>query len=434
MANNQALQHVNDESQIVGRETVALEVMQGGYMGLMARSEVEAQLDAAHKYPRSPKKFLDEAMTLATHSEDIAKSCMYTLPRSDKPISGPSVRLAEICISAWGNLHVGARVIGVEDTEIISQGICWDLEKNIRVTVEKRRRITNKRGERFNDDMITVTGNAAASIALRDAAFRVIPRTWVNVVYEAAKKVAIGEASTLSIRRDKVIDGLVKMGAMLDRILFKISKASVVDIGLAEMEWLIGWGTAIKTGEAQVDEIFPPIVREAGTVNVTDLKKGSEQNRGHGQDELQNLPKDQTKTDKKSEDKAAEDRKKEEAATAAAEKKRAAAALKEAEKKAAEAAQVTKSDAPPAADERVSGQIDEPDADTGPGPAEDDDGELLMSDEQFAILERERTENRVEVSDWIKWAKARFNIRMLKDLKRKNFAISLEWTKNGGKL
>jgi len=59
------------------------------------------------------------------------------------------VRLAELCASAYGNLHVGARVLDVEDRDIPAQGVAWDLERNLRVTVETRRKIVSKNGRRY---------------------------------------------------------------------------------------------------------------------------------------------------------------------------------------------------------------------------------------------------------------------------------------------
>jgi hypothetical protein len=234
-----------------------------GTIGAITRSEIESQLDAAHKYRRSIKRFLDDATTLVTFSQDIAASCIYSLPRgrdesgNKKVITGPSVRLAEMVLSAYGNMHVGARVIGAEEKEVVSQGVAWDLEKNIRVTIEKRRRITDSKGRRYNDDMITVTGNAAASIALRDAIFRVIPRAYVNAVYEAARKVAVGDATTLQEKRTKMLDGFMKLGVQKERVLARLERAGVEDISLTDIETLIGFANSIKDGSTTIDDAFP---------------------------------------------------------------------------------------------------------------------------------------------------------------------------------
>lgn len=225
----------------------------------LAKSEVESQLDAAHRYPRSITKFMRDAQTMATLDVEVAQSCIYALPRGGKTISGPSIRMAEICASAWGNLHLAARVVGVEDTEIIAQGGAWDLERNTRYSVENRRRITNKNGGRYNEDMITTTGNAAASIALRNAVFRAIPRAYVDKLYAIVRKVAVGDATTLATRRAQVLERLGKMGADQARVLHALGKKGVEDIGLDELEVLIGYGTAIRDKEKTVDELFPPV-------------------------------------------------------------------------------------------------------------------------------------------------------------------------------
>jgi len=240
-------------------EVAAIQHVSISAIGALAKSETEAQLEAAHRFPRSITRFLREAMALVTYDQEVAESCIYSLPRSGKAITGPSVRLAEIAASCYGNLHVGARVMDAEDKEVNAQGVAWDLEKNLRVTVENRRRITGRDGKRFNDDMITMTGNAAASIALRNAIFRVIPRSYINKLYEAARKSAVGDATTLVAKRDTLIARLLKLGITLDRVLARIGKAGVEDIGLDDIATLIGYGTAIKDGDATIDQMFPAV-------------------------------------------------------------------------------------------------------------------------------------------------------------------------------
>ncbi len=246
----EALTHMDSEVEITRVDATAVAALN--------RSDVEAQLDAAHRYPRSVKRFLSESLTLATLTRDVAEACIYALPRGGKTISGPSVRLAEIVASSYGNIHVAARVVAAEDKEVVAQGVAWDLERNLRVTVEARRRITNRQGKRFDDDMITMTGNAAASIALRNAIFRVVPRAYVDSLYAKIREVAVGDAKTLSVRRMELVARLQKIGVPLDRILPRVEKASIEDVGLEEVEILIGLGTAIKNGDRSIDEAFPP--------------------------------------------------------------------------------------------------------------------------------------------------------------------------------
>jgi hypothetical protein len=267
-----SMQHIEDEG-ITVVETPAVQD-DAAAVAVLARSEITSQLDAAHRYPRKTHNFLAEARGLATLTRDVAESCIYALPRGGKTISGPSVRLAEICASAYGNLHVAARVVDVTDKEVVAQGVAWDLEKNLRVTVEARRRITYKNGKRYDDDMITVTGAAAGSIALRNAIFRVIPRAYVDALYQSIREVAVGNAKTLSSRREEVVARLQKIGVPIERIFARVGKASIEDIGLDELEILIGLGTSVKNGTQALDEAFPAVDHTADKSRDLEAKLG----------------------------------------------------------------------------------------------------------------------------------------------------------------
>lgn len=239
----------------------------------MARVDVEAQLDAAHKYPRSIKRVLAEAMSVATLNEDIASRCIYTVPRAGQSLTGPSIRCAEIMASAWGNLQIGSRVVEVTDTEVIAQGMVWDMEKNLRVVVEQRRSIVGRNGQRFKDDMISVTGAAACSIALRNAIFRAIPRAYVETVYEAARLVSVGKATTISEKRSKLFTRFAQLGVTADRVLARVGKPSIDDVDLTDIEILIGLGTAIKDGASSIEDAFPELRAETPATPAEDGKR-----------------------------------------------------------------------------------------------------------------------------------------------------------------
>lgn len=222
-----------------------------------SRGEVDVQIATAKRFPRSVKRFVAKATELATLDEETAQSCFYSLPRDGKNIEGPSARLAEIVAASWGNIRAQANIIDEDGGFITAQGICWDLENNVAVSTEVRRRITQKNGRRFSDDMIGVTANAACSIALRNAVFKVVPMALVRPVYRKAREVAIGNADTLNDRRQKMIAYFGKMGVRPEQICAKVEKAGIEDIGLDEIGILIGISTAIKEGDTTIDEQFP---------------------------------------------------------------------------------------------------------------------------------------------------------------------------------
>lgn len=232
------------------------EVIEGGALGALNRSEIDVQIVTAKRYPRSIVAFRRQALEMATLDEETAGSMFYTLPRSGKTIEGPSVRLAEVVGSAWGNLRYGARVLELGEKFLTAQGACFDLEKNIAIQVEVRRRITDKQGRRYNDDMLTVTANAACSIALRQAVFKVVPFAYVKPIYEEAKLVSIGKTLTMEQRRTRALEWFSKVGAGELKVLALLGRKGVEDITVEDLVTLQGLKTAIKDGDTTVDDAF----------------------------------------------------------------------------------------------------------------------------------------------------------------------------------
>lgn len=234
------------------------EVMMGA-LELIQRAEIDMQISTAKRYPRDLPIVKKRMLSFATLDVETAESCFYTLSRSGKKIQGPSVRLAEIAVACYGNLRAASRVISNDGKVVTSQAACHDLENNTLISVEVQRRITDKNGKTYSDDMQITASNAANAIAFRNAVFKVVPGALLKPVFEAAMKVAVGDASTLSTRREKVIARLEELGAELPRILHMLGKHSIENIDLIDLETLVGIGTAIKDGDTTVDESFPPI-------------------------------------------------------------------------------------------------------------------------------------------------------------------------------
>ena len=235
------------------------------------RASIDIQIATAHKYPKHKTEQLSKVkadmLSFATLDEETAAACFYTLPRGNKVIQGPSIRMAEIGVSCYGNIRICVRTVEVVDRgptpHVMVQAICHDLEKNVAVSIEKRRRITKKKKNQFIDeDDINLAVNSCTAIAFRDGAFKVIPQALIKPVWEAAKKVAIGDIRSIVETRSKCIERLNKMGVTEDRILSVLECRAVEDIGQPQLEILFGLGTAIKDGDCTLEEAFPPIQSE----------------------------------------------------------------------------------------------------------------------------------------------------------------------------
>lgn len=225
-------------------------------LAIITKAEIDVQISTAKAYPRSLTMFMQKALSMATLNEDIAASCSYALPRGNKPIEGASVRLAEIVCASYGNIRAGARVIANDGKTVTAQGICHDLETNNSVTVEVKRKITDRTGKIFTEDMQVVTGNAACAIAYRNAVFKVVPSALVQDVYDKAKEVAKGTAETLVKRRDKALEYFRSLKVTDAQICEVLAIKKVEDIDLDKLAVLTGMRAALKNGEATVQSLF----------------------------------------------------------------------------------------------------------------------------------------------------------------------------------
>jgi hypothetical protein len=255
-------------------ESDVVDVIPQGSISTRQRAEIDSQVATAKAYPRSVSKFLSDLKTMATENAAIAQQCFYVLPRGGRSIEGPSIRLAELALAAYGNAIARAEVVDEDNTFIYVTGWCRDLEKNIAIEVNIRRRIVDKNGKKFNQDMIGVTANAACAIALRNAILKIVPSAYINDVYEECKRVTVGNASTMSTVRSKALNALAQMGADEGRVLNTLGRRAVSDITSEDIVKLRGWFNAIKGGESTVDEMFPePSVEEVAAQTKKDVKE-----------------------------------------------------------------------------------------------------------------------------------------------------------------
>jgi hypothetical protein len=244
-----------DDGLIEGREILSPET---GTIALLQKAEIDQQIATAHRFPRSLKRFRDEALQMVTLDETIASECIYALPRDGKTIEGPSARFAEVIASAWGNCRAGARVVDDKGEFVTSQGVFHDLERNVAITYEVQRRIIDKRGKRYSADMIGVTANAACSIALRNAILKGVPKAFWSSMYGAARQVIMGDIKTLGNRRASALKEFQRYGIKPEQICAKLEVPGVEDIGLDHLVTLRGLLTAIREGDTTPEQAFAP--------------------------------------------------------------------------------------------------------------------------------------------------------------------------------
>ena len=243
----------------------------------LAKAEIDQQIATAHAFPRSIKRAVDNIMSLATLDKPTAEECIYALPRAGKSIRGPSVRFAEIAAGQWGNCRIAARVVAVDRIEkfVEAEGLYHDLETNMATTARVRRRIVDSKGRLYNEDMIIVTGNAACSIAKRNAILAGVPRAVWGRAIAAVEQIIVGDIKTLTERRSAAMKEFALFGVKPDQIFEALGVEGIDDIGLDMMPDLIGMFSALKSGDATVEQLFPK-KPAAGDDKVVSLKTTGE--------------------------------------------------------------------------------------------------------------------------------------------------------------
>ena len=252
---------------------------------LEARERVsfDIQVATAKKFPRDIERAKNNAIAIATMDKETAESCGYALPRGGKPIQGPSVHLAKIIAQNWGNMRIEAKIIDITSNQIISHAVCFDLENNLAIKVEVRRKITDKFGKRFNDDMITVTGNAANAIALRNAIFAVVPEQITKAAYNASMNLLAGDLTSeekLIQSRDKALKFFkAAHGVSEEEILKALGIGSINAIYRDQIVLLRNMMQTLKDGDSTVDEMFGRIEsKKTPAQKKEDLKTKKENN------------------------------------------------------------------------------------------------------------------------------------------------------------
>ena len=245
----------------------------------MIKGEVDIQIQTAKQYPRVISKSKERILEVATSDQETADSCFYLLPRGGKSIEGPSTRLAEIVANSWGNLRIGSRVLDVGEKSVVCQGVVHDLETNVAYQTEVRRKITDRNGKRYTEDMINMTANAGCSIAMRNAIFKAVPKAVIKTLEKEIKHAAGGDARTLPTRiktafkyfKDKYSHDEKKLLAFLD-------KRKMEDVDLEDLQKLNGVRVAIEDGELTAANAFSlpeeekPKQKKKGIVNLEDVK------------------------------------------------------------------------------------------------------------------------------------------------------------------
>jgi hypothetical protein len=265
-------------------EAVPVEV---NALEVMERATIDVQIATAHRFPRSIAKFTDRAKAMVSVDLETAESCIYRRPvgkdaqGNQTYAEGESVRLAEIVAACYGNIRVGGLVTEMTEKYVKAVGIAHDLESNYAAKAEvvestvkkdyKKKDGTVVKGQPYDERMRVVVAKAAQSKALRDAIFRVVPKSLCKSITNLARQVIAGNERPLCERRKLVSQWLSKLAIDSERVFAALGVKGIDDLGNEELETLTGIRTALKEGDITIDEAFP-------VLNFNDAQKQTSKN------------------------------------------------------------------------------------------------------------------------------------------------------------
>lgn len=245
-------------------EILAVETVPAGIVQQHERAAMDMQVATAQQLGRSINQFQQDLESWSCMTQEIAEECTYVLKKGGNPIVGPSIRFAELLQVAYR--HIVCETFIEEEAErfIIVGATARDLFRNITIRGRVKRRIVNKHGQRFNVDMIQTTTQAAASLALRNAIIRLIPKALWQGVWLKSRTVAQGIDPDTGKRVIPFAESVQRAITFLGN--FDITEAEILahmrydargDFKPDDLTFLRNKARSIQAGEVDPSEAFP---------------------------------------------------------------------------------------------------------------------------------------------------------------------------------
>lgn len=142
---------------------------------------LEVQIKEAKRNPRE-LALIKEALMSRISDENIPK-CFYCIPTSTGVYTGFSIFFVQELLSYYKNLNVFCQVVEQNSNLVKVQVMAHDLETN-RIMQEEVVRAISFTSKRYNDSQLNASISAAMSIGKRQAVLTLVPRTFLDSVWE----------------------------------------------------------------------------------------------------------------------------------------------------------------------------------------------------------------------------------------------------------
>lgn len=224
-----------------------------------AIQEIQAALVIAKKFPRNQARAWNNIMQ-SCQRITFAEQALYSYPRGDETVEGPSIRMAEMVAQHWGNIDFGIREVEQRDGFSLAQSYCWDMETNTRQVKEFKvphKRFTRKGTYDLKDprDIYELVANYGAR-RLRACILGVIPVDIVEAaVQEVKQTMEKGTGEPLVDRIRKMVRAFTDLNITQEQIEKRL-RHKIDATSAAELVKLQAIYKSIRDGYAKPEEYF----------------------------------------------------------------------------------------------------------------------------------------------------------------------------------
>ena len=236
---------------------------------------IQGQIMLAKMFPRNMTDVWKK-VEAACSRKKLAENALYQYSRGGTDISGPSIRLAEALINAYGNAKSGFEVIDSNPDFSRVRAYAYDMETNtlqertfdvehIRQTKTGRTKLTDPR-----DIYETVANNA--SRRERACILALIPGDLQDYAVSLCKTTLEKAVDITPDKIEGLCRGLAKFGVSKVMIEARIQR-HMDAITAQQYVWLCSVGTSLKEGVAKVDDFFDRDAKPIGEPAKETLSK-----------------------------------------------------------------------------------------------------------------------------------------------------------------
>ncbi|MDF2804415.1 MAG: hypothetical protein K0S61_4320 [Anaerocolumna sp.] len=223
--------------------------------------EVQAAMVVAKKFPRDEYESMEKIKRTCQRAT-LAEQALYSYPKGNQNVTGPSIRLAEALAQNWGNIDYGVIELEQNTGKSEMMAYAWDLETNTRVTKifsVEHKRDTKKGSYALTDsrDIYEATANFGAR-RMRACILGVIPGDVVDMAVDECKKTQLSGIGKEPIneRVGKLLKAFKSDFKVNKEQIEKYTGRNAADFGEEEFIDLKGVYKALKDGQAKTEDYF----------------------------------------------------------------------------------------------------------------------------------------------------------------------------------